>query len=63
MTRKEKKLGSRKVKIYSQHDPHLNVVDPVSWILILALQFGVTESATIDDVHLKAQARRDKTVT
>ncbi|KAI9695795.1 MAG: hypothetical protein M1836_006061 [Candelina mexicana] len=55
-------LNNRRVTIYSQTDPQLNVMDPIKWVLILAMRYSVVEGTRIEDLVEGAKRRRDKTI-
>ncbi len=52
MTHRESmEKGSRRVVFHSQKDPALNAMDPITYILTLALKFGVVERTKIGIVQ------------
>jgi hypothetical protein len=63
VTRREsREEGNRRVVINSQKDPALNTMDPITYVLILALRFGVVEGTQIGVVISDTLKRRDKTI-
>lgn len=57
-----KKHGNRKVPIRSQTSSACNVMDPIKWVLILALRMGAVDSKSFEGLVAATKKRRDKTV-
>jgi hypothetical protein len=62
MRRESRKVGNRRVIINSQKDPALNAMDPITYVLTLALRFGAVEGTEIGAVLSDTLKRRDKTI-
>ena len=60
--RESRKVVNRRVVITSQKDPALNAMDPITYVLILALRFDVVEGIEIGAVVSDTLKRRDKTI-
>jgi hypothetical protein len=60
--RDSRNTGNRTVTVHSQKDPACSLMDPINYILILALRFGIVNGTTIDDIVKDTAKRRDKTI-
>lgn len=57
-----RKVGNRTVYIKWQREERFNIMDPVKYILVMALRFGVVEATTIQELIAATLKRVDKTV-